>query len=69
MECTFVPPSSARIPGGSGGEIMQHDNDILHVTRLLLPCHHGRGQQLLLADRVRVHPVRAGRKRELEGVC
>ena len=54
--------------GRSEGEIMQHDDDILHVTGVLLACHHGRGQHLLFADRVRVHPVRAGRKRELESV-
>ena len=41
-------------------KIVEHDNDVLDVAGIFFARDHRRGQQLLFAESVRVHPVRAG---------
>ena len=49
-------------------EVVQHDHDVLHIARILLAGHHRSCEHQLLADGVRVHPVRAGRELECMGI-
>ncbi|PTM48839.1 hypothetical protein C8P69_12212 [Phreatobacter oligotrophus] len=48
------------------GEVVQHDHDVLYVARIFIVRDHRRGEELLLAQLMRVHPM--GARSEPEGV-
>ena len=49
-------------------EIVQHDNNIPRVASIFFNGHHRCRQKLLLTQAMGMHPMGAGRQREIMGV-
>ena len=46
------------------GEVVQHDHDVLRAACILFARYHRRGEELLLAQLMRVHPMSTGSETE-----